>query len=337
VRPDAIVFPSQGNDSLSLDLLRLAKARGIPTVMLNYNWDNMTTKGPMRLTPDRLCVWGEDMAQFARHVHRLRPEQVKAIGAAQFEQYAHPATAFRPAGAARMAATGEPRLLFAGNSRGHAEGKYLMLLEQAIDQGRLPKLKVIFRPHPWRAPRPGEKDFHDYGFRHIELDAQLSGHFGRGMNASQARPDYTFAPSMDYNARLLRTVRGVITPFSTLALEAALTGVPVLGLDLFEEVWLTKALKQFEHLQRFQRAPGILICDDESRFIDGVARLLALSEDAALGERMREAVKPIVYSDGGRSTYAERLADVVGALIGVPAPAMAAARANGIPMLAERM
>lgn len=315
VKPDVIVFPSQGNDSFAVDLLRSTRARRLPAVMLNYNLDNMGSKGPMRLKPDCLCVWGEDMARLAHQVHRLPPERIRVIGAAHFEQYFDPVRLSMAAQEGQALAGGMPRLLFAGNSRGHAETKYLIALEQAIQEGRLPRLTVVYRPHPWRAPRPGEKSFYEYGFRHIEMDPQLAQQFGHDMNAADKPIDRTFAPSMDYNARLLYSVKGVMTPFSTLALEAALVGVPVLGMNCFDEPWLRYALSHFEHLQRIQRIPGVEICHDEARFIEHVARLLERSRDDTLPTRMRDAVRPIVYSEG-RTTYAQRLADVVQGLLG---------------------
>lgn len=309
VKPAVILFPSQGNDSFSLDVMRAAKARGVPTVMLNYNWDNLTGKGPMRLKPDALCVWGEDMAADSRRIHALEARQVRVIGAAHFAQYfdAELMETLR----AEAATRDRPRtLLFGGNSRGHAEMPFLESLERAIREGVLPGVKVVYRPHPWRAPRPNEKDFADYGFEHIELDEQLATQFGDGMNREGRPVDRTFTPSMSHNARLLVRVDGVITPLSTLALEAGLVGVPILGMNMFDEEWLRHALTDFDHLQRMRTAvPGVLICDEEEAFIDKVNELLALADDPTLGARMRDAVRPIVYSDGA-TTYAERLADV---------------------------
>lgn len=336
VQPDVILFPSQGNDPVALDLLRAAQSRGIATVMLNYNWDNMGSKGPMRFKPERLCVWGEDMARLAQQVHELDPEQIKVIGAAQFEQYFDRAHMACAESRSQERLPRAPRVLFAGNSRGHPEAKYLLMLEEAIEAGRLPSMSVIYRPHPWRSPRVDETHFQASSFRHVEMDPQLADHFGGELNAASKKPDRTFAPSMAYNAQLLRSVNGVITPLSTLALEAALVGVPVLGMNCFDDEVFKNALDQFEHLQRVQSIPGVLVCRDERRFIEDVGRLLALGADPALPARMREAVRPIVYSDGGRTTYAERLADVVAELLGQPRRTEPAhERTSPVPALAE--
>ena len=147
-------------------------------------------------------------------------------------------------------------------------------------------------------------------------------HFGRDMNLPSRRADYTFTPSIEYNRHLLQSVVGLITPLSTLALEAALVGTPILEISFFEEgEWLRHALEHSEHLRRMRdEVPGVLICREESRFIEDVGRLIAVGGDSTLAARMRASVRPIVYSDE-RTTYAERLADVVAALIGAERPA----------------
>ncbi len=317
VKPDVAVFPSQGNDSFAIDIMKVAKSRRVHTVMLNYNWDNMGSKGAMRIKPDRLCVWGEDMAALARQVHHLRPEQIRIIGAAQFQQYFDPEQMAAASRAAAQSPQEPPRLLFAGASRGHPEARFLKTLDEAIETHRLPALQIIYRPHPWRAPRPHENPFHAYGYRHITMDRQVAGQFMvDDMNAPTKRVDYTFAPSIAYNAELLHSIRGVITPLSTLSLEAALVGVPVLAIHFPEERWLKDALDNFEHLQRMCRqVPGVVICREEPRFLEAVRQLLELGGDPTLPARMREAIKPILYADGA-TTYADRLASVIEEVLG---------------------
>lgn len=313
VVPDVVIIPSQGNDSLAIDILKIARGRRIPVIMLNYNWDNMASKGIMRLKPDVLCVWGDDMAQLAERVHCLRRDQIKVIGAAQFEHYFDQRQMALAANlAARSMTLGVPRLLFAGGSRGHPEMPYLEQLETAIENGRLPPLKVIYRPHPWRGAR-SEKNFYEAGFRHVEMDPQLSERFTpENMNHPRKdKIDTTFKPDLGYYPVLLQSVIGVVSPLSTLALEAALVGRPILAMNMFEENWLKHALDKFEHLQRLRwEVPGVIECDDGAAFTDRILELIKLAEDPSLPEKMREAVGPIVYRDD-KNTYGQRLTSVV--------------------------
>lgn len=315
VGPQAVIFPSRGNDPFALDIMRITRARRIVSVMLACNWDNMTSKGIMRIKPDALCLWGDDMRRSVEHLHRIPSSRIEVIGAPQFQPHFNMV-------AGRGAANDpveKPIVIFAGNSRGHAEAKYLIALEQAIDSGRLPPAKIVYRPHPWRAARAGERDFHEFGFKHIVMDAQLREYFGAGMNAAGRGADKTFAPPIAYNAQILGAAKAVVTPLSTFGLEAAIVGVPILALDCFEEEMLQHALKRFEHLQRMSADfPGVVVCEDESGFVDKVSQLLELSDDPALPARMREASKPIVCSDKN-TTYAMRLARVVGRLVGFQA------------------
>ena len=313
VAPDVVIVPSQGNDSLTIDLIKIAHRRHIPLIALNYNWDNVASKGLMHYKPDILCVWGKDMEQLAVKVHRLKPEQIRVIGAAHFEQYFDARRMASSAEeAARLMNQGVPRLLFAGNSKGHPEIPYLQLLETAIDSGRLPQLKVIYRPHPWRALRRGEKNFYDMRFKHIEMDPQLAGRFTpERMLEGHNRSGNVIIPALDYYPILLQSVVGVISPFSTLLLEAALVGRPIMAMNMFEDEWLKHAADRFEHLGRLRReVPGVLECDNEETFIERVAALLEMSENTALLGKMREATRPIVYRNE-LTTYGQRLVAVV--------------------------
>ncbi|MFB3883658.1 MAG: hypothetical protein ACE144_00440 [Thermodesulfobacteriota bacterium] len=317
VTPDVVIVPSQGNDSLTVDLVKIARRRQIPVIALNYNWDNIASKGLMRYKPDILCVWGEDMAQLAVKVHRLRREQIKVIGAAHFEHYFDVRRMAAAAeGASRLIDQGIPRLLFAGNSKGHPEIPYLQLLETAIESGRLPRLKVIYRPHPWRALRRGEKNFYDMCFKHIEMDPQLAERYTpERMLEGHNRSGNVIMPALDYYPVLLQSVVGVISPFSTLLLETALVGRPILAMNMFEDDWLKHAADRFEHLHRFRsEIPGVLECDNEEAFIDRISDLLKMSENPGLLNEMREATRSIVYRDE-LTTYGERLVAVVDQLL----------------------
>jgi hypothetical protein len=121
----------------------------------------------------------------------------------------------------------------------------------------------------------------------------------------------TFKPDLVYYPILLQSVTGIISPLSTLALETALVGRPILAMNMFEEEWLKHALDRFEHLQGLRReVPGVLECNSKDTFIDRVGDLLELAKDPTLPERMREATRPIVYRDE-ETTYSERLAAVI--------------------------
>ena len=57
-RPDLVIAPSGGIDHLVLDTLRAARRRGIPSLVLAHNWDNLSSKGAFAVKPDALGVWG---------------------------------------------------------------------------------------------------------------------------------------------------------------------------------------------------------------------------------------------------------------------------------------
>jgi hypothetical protein len=310
--PDAVIIPYGGLNSFTIDVLKSAHRQRVPVIMLNYNWDNVGSKGLLPRWPDVLCVWGEDMARLAQHVFRLPSDRLPVIGAAHFEHYFDPERMDAAAAeAARLVEDGIPRLLFAGGSRGHAEVPYLEQLEAAIEDGRLPRIRVIYRPHPWRDARR-ERNFYDVGFKHVEMDPQLAGRFTpETINRNwPGKAKATYAPALSYYPVLLQSVSAIITPLSTLSLEAALVGQPILAMAGFEEEWLKRSLDTFEHIQRLRRLPGVLECRDPATFVDRVRHLLELAANPDVREELREGTRPIVYRED-KTTYGQRLVGVV--------------------------
>jgi hypothetical protein len=316
-RPDAVVVPYGGLNSFTLDLCKTARRRGIATVLVNYNWDNVASKGILRHTPDAFCVWGDDMADLTERVYRFPKRVIHVIGAAHFEHYFDPVRMREAAREADLLRGGVPRVLFAGSSRGHPEVPYLEKIEQAIDDGRLPPMKVVYRPHPWRTSRPEEKNFFDIGFRHVEIDPKLAERFTREtINRTWTdKSKTTFKPDLEYYPVLLRSVDAVISPLSTLALEAALVGRPLLVMTAFAEPWMEGAAERFEYLQRLvHHVPGVVKCDAPDTFVDALTAVMRLAADPGIAERIQEATRPIVFRDATR-TYGRRLAAVVDSVL----------------------
>ncbi|MGD9850238.1 MAG: hypothetical protein AB7T38_03120 [Nitrospirales bacterium] len=69
------------------DLIKAAKAIGIPTVFLVGSWDNLTTKGTVHVQPDSTLVWNEIQRQEASVFHNIPSEKVKVVGAARFDEF----------------------------------------------------------------------------------------------------------------------------------------------------------------------------------------------------------------------------------------------------------
>mgnify|MGYP003579456577 CR=1 FL=1 len=70
-RPDVVaITPLIGLVASSqLDLLRSARARGVPTAVFVWSWDHLSSKAVIRDHPDALLVWNEAQRREAIDMH----------------------------------------------------------------------------------------------------------------------------------------------------------------------------------------------------------------------------------------------------------------------------
>ncbi len=106
----------------------------------------------------------------------------------------------------------------------------LRRLDEAITRGDLGDVRVIYRPHPWRADRTDEDDFFQQEWKNIRFDPDMRDRYLQ----SKAEPGFIkrTAPmyDMDYLAALLSSVDAVMTPMSTLLLESIIMERPTMAI-----------------------------------------------------------------------------------------------------------
>jgi hypothetical protein len=86
LRPDLLVVtPLVNFDSREVDLLKAARRRGIPTMLAVASWDNLTNKGLIKVKPDRVTLWNEQMSREAHEFHGIAREDISIIGSTVFD------------------------------------------------------------------------------------------------------------------------------------------------------------------------------------------------------------------------------------------------------------
>jgi hypothetical protein len=69
------------------DLLKTARALGLPSVMLVWSWDNLSSKAVLHEHPDRLLVWNELQVDEAERLHGFPRDRAHALGAPSFDDF----------------------------------------------------------------------------------------------------------------------------------------------------------------------------------------------------------------------------------------------------------
>lgn len=153
--PDVVLItPGVHFGSVQSDVVKSARARGIPVWMLLFSWDNLSSKGALHVAPDLLFVWNERQRAEAAELHDYPPDRVVVVGAPRFDEF----FALRPK-ASRDAFhrplrldPSRPTLLYVCSSRFIAERElpfvrsWLRAVRSAPEPLR--SANVIVRPHP---------------------------------------------------------------------------------------------------------------------------------------------------------------------------------------------
>jgi len=153
-----LVTPLIELGSQQVDYVKSARKLGIRSALCVASWDNLTSKGLIRVLPDEVLVWNEAQATEARTLHGVPADRIVVTGAQTFDRW----FAMRPS-RSREDFCGRvgldpnrPYLLYTASSVfiapeevPFAERWLLALRESGIP--RVAERGALFRPHPANA------------------------------------------------------------------------------------------------------------------------------------------------------------------------------------------
>jgi hypothetical protein len=219
--PDAVLAtPVVEFASNQVDYLKSAQRLGIPTAICVASWDNLTNKGLLRFTPDRVLVWNEMQRKELEELHRVPPDRVVVTGAQKFDEWferrvTRDSTAFKQRVGLEPVAD---YLLYVCSSTFIApdEVSYVRRWLKSLRESgfsELEQIGVVVRPHPQNGGQWSGVDLHDFG------DVVVWPPIGAQPDDGDARAD--FFDSLSHAAAVV----GVNT---SAMIEAAIVGKNVL-------------------------------------------------------------------------------------------------------------
>lgn len=309
-RPDFFVLPSALLDYITDDVLQIAETLSVPTILLVAGWDNLSSKGLIYHHPTFVGVWGEQSKRHAVQIQCLDPERVHIVGAPHYEGFHIDPNTDRSALRAELGVPPEGKLiLFAGTLRLFDETELLQKTDQAIDSGKLP-VHVLYRPHPWRNNRQSEGNFFDFDWRHVSMDPAMADtyRFGKENKTSASPNEFLF--HLSHLNKIYQSVDAVISPMSTILLEAMLFGLPIMAVAFGDgkHSWSADKVSRMCHFNELYQVPGIITCRNREEFFSQLENLIARIGDKASGESLCQSTQQFVYRDG--RSYAVRVAEL---------------------------
>ena len=303
-RPDAIAHPSVLEGEYINDLVDACQRHDIPLTVIMNSWDNPSTKSAVVGNPDWLLVWGPQTRQHAIDHMGLAVAQIIEFGAAQFDVFrAEPRIDRAEFCRIHDIDPSAKILLYAGSSKGTDEFSHLVAIDDAIEAGRLGHAVAVYRPHPWGDGGRGGYRIAGHAWRHVRIESTMRAYLD-GVSAGQSGitiPDYR------HTHDVLASVDALVSPLSTIILEAALHGKPVLcflptddgSADHFQ---MALPLVHFEDMFR---ASEVHTAHGTETLIPALADLLAHIDDADFRARLAVMAEHFVRSF--ERPYGERI------------------------------
>jgi hypothetical protein len=310
-RPDLVVVSPLFGSVAQLEILRAARALGVPTCLTVASWDNLTNKGLIREVPGTVVVWNEAQLTEAVELHGVPAERVRVSGAQNFDEW----FARAPSSTAgefikRLGLDPErPYLLYLGSSSFIAPEEAAFAVEwlrrlRAVDHEQLKGIGVLFRPHPQNARQWYRPE--------LDADPQVVVYPPPASAPQQTgRADWSredFYDSMHHAAAVI----GVNT---TAMIESAVLGrsVHTMLASRFRDA--QEGTLHFEHLREFNGGLLHLTEEFDSHFA-GLARAVG---DGRHDARSRRFVKGFVRPHGLELPATPLVVEALEAAVNVPA------------------
>ena len=311
--PDLLlVTPLIELGSQQVDYVKSAQRLGLRSVLCVASWDNLTSKGLIRVVPDHVIVWNEAQKTEAVTLHGVPPERVVITGAQLFDHWFDAAPSRTREEFCRDVGLdpGRPFVLYVGSSIFIAPEevpfaeRWLSRL-RACDDPDVSSAGVLFRPHPansrqWRAFDAG-------AFANVALWPPI----GTDANAPDFRRD--FFDSMYHSAAVV----GINT---SAQLEAGILGRPVLTIRSPEFAHAQEGTLHFQHLVN-PDGRLVRVADSPDEHVAHLGAALRGEMDVAQADRrfVQSFIRPL----GVDRPVAPIFAQVVDALSALPRPVAA--------------
>jgi hypothetical protein len=305
-----LVTPLIELGSQQVDYVKAARLLGVRSALAVASWDNLTSKGLIRVVPDHVIVWNDAQKAEAEALHGVARERVAVTGAQVFDRWFDGiASRTRERFCADVGLDpARPFVLYVGSSMFIAPEevpffeRWLSMLRGDGDPV-LSSLGVLVRPHPansrqWRALDTASLD-----------NVALWPRIGTDFNDPDFHRD--FFDSMYFCAAVI----GINT---SALLEAGIVGRPVFTIAAPEFAHAQEGTIHFHHLVN----PEGGLVQSAASLDEHVLQLrAALRGETAPGAGGRAFVQSFIRPLGLEQPAAPIFAHTVAALAGLPPPA----------------
>jgi len=301
LQPSLILAPGIAFDSYSHMAIQTARYLDIPSIMFVAHWDFYTRKGPLRMQPEKVLVWGEDMKVQAISQYGLLDSSVAVVGVPQFQCYLESSVVSTERVRKRLGLPiSKTILLFCGTNAPFDELSVLKEINDVLLGAAIEDVTIVYRPHPRAYTRKPNNNISVNQLKNIVMDPER-----------EQKGSLSVVTPLKYYTELLSSVDGVITPFSTMLLESALCNKPVFAIGFSDGVhgWNFAEAMEYEHIKSIAGRFWLRECLHRDEIKNKFIEFVLLTKKQQTENVIRDDVKDIVCHDG--TTYGERLLNLV--------------------------
>gem|GEM_PF-1072710 len=291
-KPDLVVTATPGYVPADIHLIRSARRVKIPSATVMLSWDNLTSKGYMGAVPDELLVWSDLMAREAVQYHGFPADHIHWCGAAQFDHYAGYRDRFdRLAWRRSHGIADDTPLIVYGTINPVLLPHEVNILRSIVRAMRENRFKR--KPHLWIRLHPQVvKGAFAQSLAPFKALAADDVHIEEPEVQSSALAWDLPKKDAEHLANLMVAADIVVTPNSTLSIDAACGGTPIIntffdGDEPFLQELSAKRLEHYTHYAQILATGGI----GRAMSIDDFVRMAnAYIENPQLHAAEREAI-----------------------------------------------
>ena len=301
---DIIIHPTVLYGPYIDDLAMASQDWRVPMIVMMNSWDNPCTKRIVSRPADWLLVWGRQSKTYAEDIYGMPTDRAIVFGAAQFEAYRKPPTLTR-ADFCKIHGLDPTRklIVYAGSNIHADEFSHLVSLDNAIVDGSVPGVSIVYRPHPWGGLPPDTcARILAYPWKEVRLQNKTRSWLEDWV---AGRSDIVY-PDYQDSQDLLSNVDGLISPYSTMIIEAAMKGLAVATyMPVDDQGTYLDQLAPLTHFKEVLASPHFIHARGRDQLIPAARQLVDRMNDAGFPERMREASR--FYVERFDQPYGERL------------------------------
>lgn len=253
-KPDMIIHPSVLEGLFINDLAIITEEYKIPFITIMNSWDNPSTKFNIVGKLDWLLVWGEQTKKHSEMFINMDKRKIINFGAAQFEVYnTIPKKDKNKLIIEYDIPISNQILLYAGSSKGVDEYQHLKNLDDCIINNKIKNLSIIYRPHPWgKGGKNGHKIL-KHKWQNVIIEKNMLFYL-KNLNLFKNK---IYLPDYNDTRDLLNSIDFIVSPLSTIILEAGIMGKPAICFVPNDEndakhLNLTKNLTHFEDMYKLK-------------------------------------------------------------------------------------